>query len=765
MHGIGDVCKVELSGDQVHLSNDRVTLTYNTQRGLFSLTSIDKKQTYFSRAYFVVHTGRQALSSRNLIFRRIDSIDLRTDNGQGKAVVIKLQTPDKKADVRIRLSTWKGLDGYTSVVQFTNKSGETEIIHSLEPFVIDLENELQILTGNSSADLRFFRNGFHSWELTQAWPIEPGTNTSHLMTVVHNIVSRDSIVLGFVTNENQLTTITAVGSSDDHPVMSQIMASCSADNIPVEAQNSVMSEELLVLIGSRPHDMVDEYARITASRMKAVLWDTVPTGWCSWYFYYTMPDEYETIQNADVLKERFPEMQWIQLDDGFQKAVGDWTENDRFNSSLADLVRRIRERGFRAGIWTAPFIASKHSDLFKDNPHWFICDRNNEPIVVGNNPLWYGDYYALDLTNPAVIQFIKKLFNRLKGYGFEYFKIDFLYHATQEGLRHDETQTRAQAVRNGLRAIREAVGDSLILGCGAPLGQCIGITNMMRIGTDIATVWRTEWGGGVYECAINTMTRAFMHDRWWINDPDCILVRQDDNDLSMDEIRLWLTLVALSGGAVLLSDRLEEVSEERFRLVDKLLPPYRKGAIAVDAFSEPEPRVFALKVESPLGEWAIVAVANLSEKEISVPFDLASVGLHEPVPHHVFEFWSQQYEGTVEESMRVDGLKPHSCRLFIVKPEASTPMVLSTSIHFTQGAVELKNQEWDAAKNRLSVVVTKETRHEERVFIVFGSQWRPKKARVDDEAVTLEKIAPEVVAVKHKFGTGQEISVVFDRTE
>ncbi|MCF2136774.1 MAG: alpha-galactosidase [Candidatus Thorarchaeota archaeon] len=765
MAEFGEICKVELSSDKVQLSNDLITLTYDTQRGHFTLTSLDKKITYFSRAYFLVHTGRQVYSSRNMIFRRLDSIDLKTEQGPVKAVVLKLQSADKKSEIHVRLSLWRGLKGYTAVVQFKNKSKDPEVIHSIEPFVIDTENDLQIFTGTSESDLRVFKNGFHSWELTQAKTIEPGENTSHIFSVIHNISSRNSIALGFVTNEKQLTTISMLGSEDHPPAMIQVLASCAADNLPVDTQNSVMSEELLVLVGSNPVEMIREYAQITASKMKAVTWDNIPTGWCSWYFYYTMPDQYEIIQNADVLQKRFPQMQWVQLDDGYQRAVGDWVENDRFSNSLANLVEKIEARGFKAGIWTAPFIASKNSNLYRDKPHWFIRDRNNNPIPVGDNPLWYGEYYALDFTNPAVIQHIRNLFIRLKSYGFDYFKIDFLYHATQEGVRHDESQTRAQALRNGLVAIREAVGDSLILGCGAPLGQCIGITNMMRIGTDIATAWRTDWGGGVYECSINTMTRAFMHDTWWINDPDCILVRQDDNDLSLEEIRLWLTVVALSGGAILLSDRLEEVAEERLSLVDKLLPPYRRGAVAIDAFVEPEPRVFALKIATPLGEWAVVATLNLSEKEISVQFDLPSVGLHETVPHHVFEFWTQQYEGTVEESMKVTGLRPHTCRLFVIRPEMETPMILSTSIHFTQGAVELKDQKWDSAKNELSVFVTTDTRHEEAVFIVFGPHWRPKRGSINDEPIRLDKVAPEVIAIRRQFKAGQEITVTFDRRE
>jgi hypothetical protein len=61
----------------------------------------------------------------------------------------------------------------------------------------------------------------------------------------------------------------------------------------------MMSEELLVLVGSDPVNLIMDYTQITASKMKAVLWDSIPTGWCSWYFYYTMPDQYEIDNGLD----------------------------------------------------------------------------------------------------------------------------------------------------------------------------------------------------------------------------------------------------------------------------------------------------------------------------------------------------------------------------------------------------------------------------------------------------------------------------------
>ncbi|RLI61238.1 MAG: hypothetical protein DRO93_04865 [Candidatus Thorarchaeota archaeon] len=758
-------CRLEIGERLIHLSNDRVTVTFDVERGCVSLAGLDSHTSYLSRGHIQIEADGITYDSGKMVLKSVNSIDFRGKRGSGKAMVLRLEDTDRNVEVHVRVGVTKGQYGFSIMTQLKNRSEEEMRIRTIVPLAVDVTNESRLFTGRSADEVRYFRNGFHSWELTQARRVEPGENLSHDFTVIHNTRTSASIVLGFVTMTSALCTISLTGSEGDAERLSRVAAVCAMESVPLTPKASLMSEELLVLAGDNPHALLSEYVEVTADRMRAVPWKHVPTGWCSWYFYYTMPDEVEVLENVRFLSERFPQVEWIQLDDGYQQAVGDWEHNERFAKGLAALVEQVKKYGFKAGVWTAPFIASQHSEVFKSHPEWFIRDSSGQPIEVGQNPLWLGAYYALDLTNPDVVDFVKSLFSGLRDCGFEYFKIDFLYHATQAGIRHDPTKTGAQALRIGLQAVREAVGDALILGCGAPLGPSIGMANVMRIGTDIGTNWRYDWGGGVYACAINTMTRAPLHRKWWINDPDCILVRQDDNDLTLDEVRLWLTIVALSGGSIIMSDRMMEVSEERLRLVDRLLPPYGRGAVAIDAFTNEEPRVFALKIDVAHGSWAVVAAVNLSERDVDISFTLDSVGLSEPVPYHVFEFWTETYEGTFEGAVQVRGLSPHTCRLFAIRPETETPSLLSTSMHFTQGAVEIRECVWDSQKNELAMTLARDCRHNERVFIVFSPRWKPREALVGGDTAGMKCVAPEVIAIEGRFRDGQEIVVKFERKE
>jgi len=756
-------CKLEVGEESISLSNDLVTLNFNTRLGTISLASVDDQIMYFSNAYVQIQTELQTLDSRKMIYRSFSSVDYKDERGEGKVVVLKLTDSDKRTELNVRFSINRNQRGYNCLLMFRNKSEDVSIL-AFNPLAIDIENESRIYTGWNGQDLRFFRNGFQSWDLSQARQLEVGENKSHFFSVLSNVKSKRALTVGFSTMANQLSEIALHGREKETSRLSRIVASSLGDGALVPKNQSFASEELVVLVSDDGLSDLIQYAEIVGKTMTAISWENVPTGWCSWYYYYTVIDEGEMKANTKLLSERFgKELEWIQLDDGYQRAIGDWEPNDKFQMGLSALVDSINGSGYRAGIWTAPFIASQHSKLFKENSDWFVKDDENKPIVAGQNPLWLGDYYALDLTNSEVISFLEATFKRFRSDGYEYFKIDFLYDAAVEGRRQDPFMTRGQAIRHGLEAIRKAVGDSFILGCGAPLGPCIGIVNGMRIGADIGPVWMYEGEGGLgtYPAAINTLTRAFMHDRWWKNDPDCVMLRHQDTNTTLEELRLWMTAIALSGGMLLMSDRIEELSEDRLHMFDKLLPVYSRSAVAVDSLVEANPRLFALPIETPMGSWAAVGVFNFGEAPINVKFSLREIGLDDDLPHHLFEFWTEQYEGMVEKMVNIADLKPHSVKLLAIRSESLVPSVLSTSMHFTQGAVEIKDESWDSERNQLELTVIRDARRMESVFIVFGSEWTPKKALVDNEEVNLHLVAPEVIAIRAQFRRGQMIRVNF----
>ncbi len=305
-------------------------------------------------------------------------------------------------------------------------------------------------------------------------------------------------------------------------------------------------------------------------------------GWCSWYHYF------DQVTEADLHKNLAFGADWpfdvVQLDDGFQSEIGDWLiTNEKFPSGLAGVAESISAAGFRPGLWIAPFGVALNSRLAAEHPDWIAKDPSGEPLIGMFGPHWGGFVHTLDVTNPEVLDHLESLARELVRLGFTYLKLDFTYSPGFDGIWADRSMTPAQRVRAGFDAIRRGAGeDTFILGCGAPLGACIGVVDGMRIGSDVAPFWAPKpelWPYVGYEQTIpstknawrNTLTRAHQHRRLWLNDPDCVMLRTSDTELTPEQVRAWALAVGASGGMVLVSDDLSLLDDDSRSLLAEVI--------------------------------------------------------------------------------------------------------------------------------------------------------------------------------------------------
>jgi alpha-galactosidase len=83
-----------------------------------------------------------------------------------------------------------------------------------------------------------------------------------------------------------------------------------------------------------------------------------PTGWCSWYCFGAQVTDKQVLDNLDVIARTIPALKYVQIDDGYQPAMGDWLETGAaFGGNVRNVLAEIRTRGFEPAIWVAPFIA------------------------------------------------------------------------------------------------------------------------------------------------------------------------------------------------------------------------------------------------------------------------------------------------------------------------------------------------------------------------------------------------------------------------
>ena len=277
--------------------------------------------------------------------------------------------------------------------------------------------------------------------------------------------------------------------------------------------------------------------------------------WCSWYSYY------EGI-SQQALDEEIPQaaamgFRALQIDDGWQVAVGDWRANDRFSQGMSRTAQQIREAGMRPGLWVAPFIALPGSQQLADHPEAFIHRADGSLAVAGSN--WGADYHALDMTHPLAQDLVRRTIARIvHEWGFTYLKLDFINAAAIPGRRHQEVD-REEAYRQGLRLVREAAGDdAFLLGSGAPLMPSIGILDAVRVGPDVAPMWENYATDDLSDAKAYNALHAGIN-RLWLGevigvDPDVVFFRHRRNLLDDTQMQ-WLRDLAEASGYRCLSDQ------------------------------------------------------------------------------------------------------------------------------------------------------------------------------------------------------------------
>lgn len=305
-------------------------------------------------------------------------------------------------------------------------------------------------------------------------------------------------------------------------------------------------------------------------------------GYTSWYNYYQNINEEIILRDLDALDSRF---NLFQIDDGYESFVGDWLEIDKskFPNGLKPIVDKIHEKGLKAGIWLAPFVAEEKSKLFHEHPEFFKKDKHGKPIKCGGN--WSGQY-ALDVDNKEVKAYIEKCLKYYMDLGFDFFKLDFLYAA---GLPEYEGRSKAMIQSDAYKFLRKVLKDKLILGCGAHVLNSFNNFNYLRVGPDVSLVFDDVAFMRLFHreristkvTLQNTIYRSFMNERLFGNDPDVFLLRDDNISLSKEQKRALITINALFGSVLMTSDNIATYDDEKKTLLDKALTLFKEGKVSV----------------------------------------------------------------------------------------------------------------------------------------------------------------------------------------
>ena len=281
-------------------------------------------------------------------------------------------------------------------------------------------------------------------------------------------------------------------------------------------------------------------------------------GYTSWYNRYNKIDEKCLLSDLEGAAKVLRKGDLFQIDDGWQAAVGDWlsVRDDRFPSGLKAFTEKIHEKGFKAGLWLAPFGAQESSELYKNHPDWLL-KPGGKPWCAGVN---WGPFYALDIDNAGFVEYLEKVFGTVtEDWGFDFVKLDFLYAAAPFGT---EEESRAGRMIRAMKLLRRICKDKLILGCGVPLMPAFGLVDYCRIGCDVGPDWDSSAlmrmthreRVSTKNSIDDTTYRRQLSGRAFMNDPDVFFLRDENCKLTEEEKKALYTANAKYGGLLLTSD-------------------------------------------------------------------------------------------------------------------------------------------------------------------------------------------------------------------
>jgi len=622
-------------------------------------------------------------------------------------------------------SDWPGL---ALGLELGNTGRSPREIAALEPFVWRSDGSARLALPGEPSALRFLALGHQSWSPAR-WlqlgerpsaprgrilrrcyssPYAPRPRRGRFVSESASALGepeRAGLALGFLSHSRWLSWIElAHGAGRVH----ELAARCAVDGGALAPGASVASERLWLGIAAPLEEALAQWAERAGREMAAPVPARPLAGWCSWYRFGTRVRADDVRRNLRALRTLRAPLDVVQIDDGFQAANGDWlAPAEGFPDGLAPLAREIRAEGLRAGLWLAPFLVSPRSRLARDQPDWLLRGRDGRPLTALWNPAWPGArMHALDATHPGVEAWLESLGRELRALGFDYLKLDFLFAGALAGTRHDPAVGAVPAYRRGVAALRRGAGPGVfLLGCGAPLGASIGLFEAMRIGADVAARWTNpafdtvvgvESGPAARNALGNVFARAALHQRLWLNDPDCALLRphapaasgapMSGSKLSAAEAETLVASIALSGGLMVVSDELAELTPDGVNWLRRLLPLLERAPSPGPARG-PVPDWLCARFDDGSALWLR---ANLGESALPLELDARALGFSGAV--RVWDVLAaRELPAPVGGRVALGTLAPHASRLLRLVPDEGRARLLGSTLHVSAGAFETES--------------------------------------------------------------------------
>ena len=353
-----------------------------------------------------------------------------------------------------------------------------------------------------------------AWIRYNAYPLNSADFTASEVTNIYNNTNRKGLVIGSLEHTKWKTGVTVSGGGALSAYVSVIAGWTKADitrdkrghgwvNV---GQTSCASPKVLLNATDDWRTGLEEFAQANAALQPKYIFDWTapkPIGWNSWGAIQSNINLTKAKAVVDFFHDDCPA---FKTEDNTLFIDLDSYWDNMSDAELAQFVTYAKNKGFKAGIYWAPFVDwGKYNRPVEGSSYTY----NQCWTMVNGSPLELDGAYAMDPTSPGTKARIHYFMNRFKAAGFEMIKIDFLTHASIEadGFANNQLHTGMEAYQEGMKFLVDEIDGKMLVQAAISPNLATGpFVHVRRIACDAYT------SIGDTDYTLNSTTYG-----WWQN--------------------------------------------------------------------------------------------------------------------------------------------------------------------------------------------------------------------------------------------------------
>ena len=299
--------------------------------------------------------------------RTVEMVQVNDVFGAGEQLRIAGTDTTKQLDFALTATLYNERDLATFEVRCTNVSNADLNLVAIEPLSSETCHWPGI--GNVLTNGRMYYDPGKVLEFTRGETISSCWNIGF-----HRGDNKPGLVAGYLENNLSLGYVHAENHGGDFALRFE---SRYEDGFLLRPGASIGSDRVVLAAARTPFAALESYAGAIGDA-HAVHLNPVANGWCSWSYAYEGITETEMQRVAAFAARHLRPygLEYIQVDDGFYRAFGDWEGNEKFPHGMKWLAERIRELGLKPAIWLAPYVISEGTDVHVNHPDWLLRKPN-----------------------------------------------------------------------------------------------------------------------------------------------------------------------------------------------------------------------------------------------------------------------------------------------------------------------------------------------------------------------------------------------------